>query len=86
MTTQTANLPTIHINKELALPDNSLWENRFEIKSESSDRLYTIAQHKVKRHWGCSCMAWKRYRQCKHLTAIGVPNKEQPYEARIEKS
>ena len=28
------------------LPDNKMWTNRFSIKSESSSRLYTIAQNK----------------------------------------
>jgi len=28
------------------LPDNDQWENRFEIRSETSNRIYIIAQHK----------------------------------------
>lgn len=79
------NLPVLHIDQRVALPSNDQWENRFEVKSESSDRLYVIAQNKKKRHWGCSCPAYRRYRRCKHLQAIGVPTNEVPYEFRIEK-
>jgi hypothetical protein len=52
------------------LPDNAQWKNRFKIESESSNRLYVIAQNKSKGHWGCSCMGWIRNRKCKHLTAL----------------
>ena len=38
----------------VALPDNDQWENRFEIKSETSDRIYIVSQHKKLRYWGCS--------------------------------
>lgn len=77
------NLPTLFINSELTLPDNKQWQFRFQIESESSSRLYIIAQNKAKRHWACSCMGWKRFRKCKHLTALGIPNKEIPYEPKI---
>jgi hypothetical protein len=52
------------------LPDNQQWTNRFEIKSASSSRLYTIAQRKSDQSWGCSCPGWKRHRNCKHLTHL----------------
>lgn len=52
------------------LPDNAGWKNRFEIKSASSNRLYTIAQRKTGGGWGCSCPGWIRHRTCKHLKAI----------------
>ena len=74
----------IRIDHNLALPDNKQWQTRFEVRSESSDRVYIIAQHKKKKHWGCSCMGWRRYRKCKHLTAIGVPSNEEPFEVTIE--
>jgi hypothetical protein len=75
---------TIYVDREIIKPDNDQWTNRFEIHSETSDRIYTIAQNKRHRHWACSCMAWKRYRHCKHLDAVGVPNYERPYEAKIQ--
>lgn len=77
------NTPTIYISKEIALPDNDQWQHRFNIKSESSDRLYTIAQNKSKRHWGCSCPAYRIHRKCKHLQEIGLPVKETPYEPKV---
>lgn len=52
------------------LPDNQQWQNRFEIKSASSSRLYTVAQRKTDHTWGCSCPGWKRHRNCKHLTTL----------------
>ena len=74
---------TIYINREIALPDNDQWQHRFEIKSETSDRIYIVSQNKKKRHWACSCMAYKRYRYCKHLQQIGLPVKETPFEPKI---
>jgi hypothetical protein len=52
------------------LPDNRDWTNRFEIRSESSHRLYTVAQKKADGTWGCSCPGWKRHRTCKHLNTM----------------
>lgn len=80
---QTANLPVLHINSDVMLPDNDQWQFRFEIESETSDRLYTIAQNKKKKHWGCSCFAYRRYRRCKHLESMGIPTGETPYEPKI---
>jgi hypothetical protein len=77
-------LPEIYINRQVALPDNDQWQNRFEVRSETSDRIYIIAQNKKKKHWGCSCMSWRRYRKCKHLTAVGVPNYEKPFEVLVK--
>ena len=78
-------LPQLHIAKGLALPDTEQWQFRFTIESESSNRIYTISQHKKKKHWGCSCPGWKAHRKCKHLTALGLPGHEQPYEVNVIK-
>jgi hypothetical protein len=63
------------------LPDNDQWKNRIQIRSESSDRLYTVAQRKSDGSWGCSCPGWKssggnRPRGCKHLTTMGTALRE----------
>ena len=79
------NLPTIYIKQSVTLPDNDQWTNRFEIKSESSNRLYIVSQNKSKRFWGCSCPGWKIHRKCKHLESMGLPSNERPYEARLQK-
>jgi len=52
------------------LPDNAAWQHRFEIKSSSSSRLYTVAQRKSDGVWGCSCPGWKSHRKCKHLSSM----------------
>jgi uncharacterized Zn finger protein len=70
----------LRARNENSLPDNSQWTNRFQVKSESSNRLYVIAQHKVKRFWGCSCPGWKIHRKCKHLAALMLPAYEKPFE------
>ena len=63
------------------LPDNAQWENRFEIRSESSDRIYIVAQNIHKRFWACSCPGWRTRRKCKHLEALALPAHEKAYEA-----
>lgn len=57
------------------LPDNKTHENRIEIKSESSNRLYIVAQSKTSGEWQCSCPGWThkkagKERSCKHLNAM----------------
>src|SRR5439155_17074694 len=52
------------------LPDNAQWTNRFQIRSESSSRLYTVAQRRSDGSWACSCMGWIRNRHCKHLDRL----------------
>lgn len=74
----------LHIPRSaVMLPDNDQWENRFEIRSESSNRVYVVSQNIKKRHWGCSCPSWRTRRTCKHLQAIGLPGNERPYEAKL---
>jgi hypothetical protein len=70
----------LHIRREVGLPDNDQWTNRFSIKSSSSNRIYIVAQHKKLRHWGCSCPGWRSHRRCKHLEAMGLPGNEIPCE------
>ena len=72
------------IRHEAALPDNAQWCNRFEIKSATSDRVYIVAQNKVKRHWACSCPGWRRHRNCKHLNCLRLPNYEKPHEVNLQ--
>lgn len=76
-------LSTIHISQEMKLSDNDQWQHRFNIPSQTSNRLYTIGQHKSGRYWGCSCPGWKRHRHCKHLNAMGLPGNQQPYEVNL---
>lgn len=70
----------LQILQQEKLPDNACWENRFEIKSETSNRIYIIAQSKTGRYWGCSCPAWKIYKKCKHLNNLQLPCYQKPFE------
>lgn len=55
-------------NGSIGLPDNTLWQNRFEIRSETSNRVYVVSQNKRSLNWACSCPGYVRHRVCKHLT------------------
>jgi hypothetical protein len=77
---------TIRISKDVLLPDQGRWINRFEIKSESSNRVYVVSQDKNHRYWGCSCPGWITRRYCKHLRALGIPTNEKPFEPNLIKS
>ena len=48
------------------------------IHSATSDRVYIVSQNIDKGHMGCSCPGWRRYRTCKHLSALGLPGHETP--------
>jgi hypothetical protein len=85
MSIKVQNIPTLYKPRgAVSLPDNRDWTNRFEIRSETSDRIYIIAQHINHRHWGCSCPAWKIRRSCKHLKTVGLPTGEVPYEVNLK--
>lgn len=77
-TTALARIVNIRINKSETLPDNAQWKNRFEIHSATSDRVYIVSQNITHGHMGCSCPGWRRYRTCKHLSALGLPGHEEP--------
>lgn len=50
------------------------WGTRIEIKSESSSRVYVVAekldQGRPTGTYGCSCPGWKSRRNCKHLAGM----------------
>ncbi len=77
-TTMATNLARVLEQKQL--PDNNQWTNRFEVRSETSNRVYIIAQNKSGRWWGCSCPGWIRYKRCKHLTQLALPGNFRPLE------
>lgn len=72
------------LRRDELLPENSQWQNRFEIHSATSDRVYIVAQNKAKRHWACSCPSWRVRRHCKHLDALRLPNYEKPHEVVLQ--
>ena len=59
----------------VALPDNSGWMNRLQIKSSSTNRFYTVSQRRTDGEWHCNCPGWlskkpNRPRKCHHMTAM----------------
>ncbi|MCI0393189.1 MAG: SWIM zinc finger family protein [Acidobacteria bacterium] len=87
MNNNESNLPVLRIPREsIRLRDNDQWQHRFEIRSESSDRIYVVAQHKARKYWGCSCPSWKSRKRCKHLIAIDLPTNMRPHEVQLEEA
>jgi len=74
----------IRVPQDRTMPDNAQYTHRFQIKSESSDRLYTVAQSKSGGWWSCSCPGWIRHKNCKHLTTLGLPGQHRPFEATLK--
>jgi hypothetical protein len=74
---------TLYVKPGSILPDNDQWTNRFTIPSSSSSRVYTIAQNKKGRYWGCDCPGWRRHRHCHHLDELGLPSYMQPFEVQL---
>jgi hypothetical protein len=69
-----ANEMTIFIPQESnRLPDNAAYTNRFEVKSESSNAVYVIAQSKSGKWWSCGCRGWISKKHCKHLRTLSLP-------------
>ena len=81
-TTQKSIIPS----NSTSLPDTEQWINRIEIKSETSNRLYTIAQNRIGRYWACSCPAGKTRKNCKHLEKMGLPSGHTPFEPSVAQS
>lgn len=77
------SLPTLYVKRGTKLPDTDQWVNRFEVRSESSNRLYVISQNRLKRHWGCSCPGWRTHRTCKHLKTLRLPSYERAHEVLV---
>lgn len=73
----------VNIPEDRRLPDNATYQFRFQVKSESSNRLYIIAQNKSGLWWSCGCPGWIRHKTCKHLQALGLPGYHQPFEATL---
>jgi hypothetical protein len=66
-----------------ALPDNAAYTNRFEIRSETSDSVYVVAQSKKGRWWSCECFGFRRHKHCKHLRNLGLPGNYQAHEPQL---
>ena len=65
-------IPGSGIQTEDFQDENKTHQHRMEINSESSSRVYIVAQAKSSGEWQCSCPGWKfkkpgRERGCKHL-------------------
>jgi len=55
-------------------PDTDRYKCRFDIRSESSDRVYRISFDVAPGagYWNCSCPGNLRHGNCKHLEAAGL--------------
>ena len=77
----TDNLPVvldnIRRNALNVLPDDSRYKCRFDIRSESSSRVYRISFDGAPGalYWKCSCPGYIRHGHCKHLKAMGLPGR-----------
>ena len=56
------------------LPDKGHYRCRFTVRSETSDRLYTVSFNASPNtgHWCCSCKGCVTHGDCKHLRAAGL--------------
>lgn len=79
-TTSKHALIKLGLRKSALLPDNTQYTNRFFVKSETSNRMYIVAQHRSGRWWSCGCFGWIRHKHCKHLAALGLPGHYRPHE------
>jgi hypothetical protein len=52
------------------LEETGTHKHRFEVNSESSDRVYVVSQRKSTGAWECGCRGWIRHRHCKHLATL----------------
>lgn len=66
-------------------PDDKQWHNKFFVRSENSDNLYVVSQHRNGGYWGCSCAGWRIHKKCKHILAMGLPPYMKPFDAKLAK-
>lgn len=59
------------------LPDDIRYKCRFDIRSESSNRIYRISFDAAPGalYWKCSCPGYIRHGNCKHLQAMNLPGR-----------
>ena len=60
------------------LPDTERYKVRFKVKSSSSNSLHLVSYDSAPGagYWVCSCLGYRRYGQCKHLTAAGLKGRK----------
>ena len=52
------------------MPEIGKWIKKWKVKSDSSDREYTVSISE-NGTWGCSCPVWKfRRQECKHIELV----------------
>jgi hypothetical protein len=55
--TEIKQLPYIRVDSDDRLPDNDQWENRMEVRSETSNNIYILSQNKKETPLGM-LMSW----------------------------
>jgi hypothetical protein len=60
-------------------PDDKRYKCRFDIRSESGNRIYRISFDSAPgaMYWKCSCPGCIAHGHCKHLRAMGLPGRKQ---------
>lgn len=67
-------------------PDDGRYKNKFQVNSQSSDRVYRISYDAAEGAgwWACSCPAGISRGYCKHLTAVGLhPTRSEVMQKRL---
>ncbi len=54
----------------IALLDGKGWKNRIQVRSETSDSLYIVAQRMTDNVWKCSCRGHVSHGRCKHVDTM----------------
>jgi hypothetical protein len=62
-----------HIHEHRHIQEPLKWVERWEVRSHSSNKLYTVSLANDNKTWGCSCPHWTRNFPrpiCKHIREV----------------
>lgn len=72
-------IPEIKRHAVAVYEDTERYKCRFDVRSESSDKIYRISFDAAPGagYFSCSCPGGIRYGRCKHLDSMGLPGRKQ---------